>query len=100
MPLPPDEPNDEERLEELPEDGQTPFSPADPERNDEVRDSDGPAEPARLDDTHPDTDSDIEGEDVYEEGIAGAAGVSEPNAGNTVVSYDETKDRRRKGKNA
>jgi len=71
----PDEPNEEERLEELPEDNQTPFSPADPVLDDTA------AEPVaeKLDDTHPSTDANIEREDVYENGLPDAAGVNEPN---------------------
>ncbi|HEX7368262.1 MAG TPA: hypothetical protein VF261_01235 [Candidatus Saccharimonadales bacterium] len=85
--MPPDEPNEEERLEQLPEDGQTPFSPADPLRGPDAGGDDDRQAAEKLDDTHPDTDTDIQQEDVYEQGVPGAAGVSEPNAGNTVVDY-------------
>ena len=94
MPLPPDEPNEEERLEKLSGDEETPFNPGGPIRDDEERDSDD-IRPQRLDDTHPSTDTDIEAEDVYEEGVAGAAGTEEPNAGNAVVNYDPDKDERK-----
>jgi hypothetical protein len=80
----PDEPNDEEKLEELPEDGQTPFSPADPEVDDELHDEEEPIH-EHLDDTHPSTDTDVQREDIYENGIPDAAEAREPNEGNTVL---------------
>ena len=107
MPLPPDDPNDEERQEELPEDGQTPFSQPDPvsadpaasddddqlvTTEDETVGIDGGSQPSTLDDTHPVTDSDVEEEDVYDEGISGAANAEEPNAGNAVVGYNPDED--------
>jgi len=70
----PDGPNDEERLEELPEDNETPFAPADPTLDDTAEEPVG----ERLDDTHPSTDTNIQQEELYEEGVAGAAEVSEP----------------------
>ncbi len=92
----PDEPNDEERLEEVSEDdGETPFRPA----------SDVPGQfvdlagfdREELDDTHPVTDaaSNIEEEEAYDEGEAGAAEAREPNAGSAVLGYDPSKDKRR-----
>lgn len=84
----PDEPTDEERQEELPQDNQTPFQPAEPSRDDTV-----PADPAsqqqasQLDDTHPVTDTNVDPAELYDEGVSGAAEASEPNAGNTVVGY-------------
>ena len=85
--MPPDEPTDEEREEELPEDGQTPFSAADDELDEDVDDV-GEIVTKHLDDTHPDTDTDLQQEGIYQDGLADEAGVSEPNAGNTVLSYD------------
>jgi len=83
----PDEPNDEERQEKLPEDGETPFRPADPELDDTDRTSEGGAVTQQLDDTHPVTDTDMQPGDEYGEGIANAAGVgSRPDKG-TVLSY-------------
>lgn len=79
----PDEPNDEEKLEKLPEDGQTPFSPPRPIGDDSTDDN----RPQRLDDTHPDTDDGVEPEDEYENGLSSAAGASEPNAGNAVTGW-------------
>lgn len=78
----PDEPNQEERLEELNQDYETPFRPA---KND-------------FDTTHPVTDSgsNIQPEELYEEGVAGAVEASEPNAGSAVMGYDPESDQRRK----
>ncbi len=96
MPLPPDEPNDEEREEELPGDeGTTPFSAGGPIRDDESKDPED-ARAEHLSSTHPVTDDDIQQEDVYEEGLAEAAGAEEPNAGNAVVNYDPDKDKRKR----
>ena len=98
MPLPPDEPNDEEALEKEAEDGETPFRPADPGdvRTDAAdHDLGREAARARLDDTHPDTDAELEDQDLEDAGISGAADAEEPNAGNTVEGYDPDKDRRR-----
>lgn len=84
--MPPDEPNDEERLEELPADDGTPFDfPSErvrtPER-DGVED-----ERDALDSTHPATDSNLQQQEIYDEGLSGAAEAREPNAGDTVLSY-------------
>jgi hypothetical protein len=81
--MPPVEPNDEERQEELPQDNQTPFNPATPTADDS-------GQPAKLDPTHPVTDSNIQPEEVYEEGVPGAAEASEPNAGNDVTAASPT----------
>lgn len=87
----PDEPTDEERQEELPQDNGTPFQPAAPApdptggvTNDPVAQasSDG-----ALDDTHPATDTNVQTEEQYDEGVAGAAEAQEPNAGNAVAGY-------------
>ncbi|MDB5169021.1 MAG: hypothetical protein JWO41_377 [Candidatus Saccharibacteria bacterium] len=61
----PDEPNEEEKLEELPEDNGTPFSPPDDAAD-------------KLDDTHPVTDTNIDPQEVYDEGLPGAAEAKEP----------------------
>jgi hypothetical protein len=83
----------------LPEDYDTPFSDPDDIANDttddelvEQRRSDA------VDDTHQvfDSASDIEPEERYDEGLAGAAEVEEPNAGNTVTGYNPDKDTRKK----
>lgn len=72
----PDEPTDEEREEELPQDGDTPFRPAD---DNTATSNDLPTtqpQPA-LDDTHPATDTDIAPEEVYDSGVSKAAEASE-----------------------
>ena len=90
----PDEPNDEERLEELPGDeGQTPFTPAAPGRDDTRSAGSDPAlaDDQQLDDTHPVTDSGIDSQELYDEGVSGAAEAQEPNSGedgDAVVDYN------------
>ncbi len=74
--MPPDEPNAEEKLEELPEDGETPFRPA----------------PGSHNDTYPTTDTEQDRTELYQQGVD----VQEPNAGNAVEGYDPTKDHRLK----
>lgn len=72
--MPPDEPTSEEQLEQLPEDNDTPFRPADPPLDDSIN---TPTQ-QHLDDTHPATDTSLDSDELYQEGIAGAAGVSDP----------------------
>jgi hypothetical protein len=84
----PDEPNAEERLQELPQDNGTPFQPAPPAPDDATQ-TDQQVENARLDDTHQVTDTNIDPHELYDEGVSGAAEASEPNAGNAVVGYTE-----------
>lgn len=72
--MPPDEPTSEEQLEQLPEDNDTPFRPAEPTLDDSVN---TPTQ-QHLDDTHPATDTGIDSDELYQEGITGASGVSEP----------------------
>lgn len=87
--MPPDEPNEEERLEELPEDNGTPFQPAPPNRDDTGAGDDNnlQADDNKLDDTHPVTDTDIDRQELYDEGLPGAAEAHEPNPGNDVTGY-------------
>ena len=71
----PDEPNQEERAEQLPQDGQTPFQPADPNpgttgSSDPVTQNAGQDE---LPSDHPATDTGIDGAELYDEGVGGAA---------------------------
>ena len=75
--MPPDEPNEEEKLEELPEDNETPFRPADPVRDEGVVPDDN-SQPPTLDDTHPVTDTNIDPHELYDEGVSGAAEAEEP----------------------
>jgi hypothetical protein len=63
----------------LPEDNDTPFSPT--------------HKPSKRDDTHPATDTNVEPEEVYEEGLTGAAEIEEPDHGNAVVDFDPITER-------
>lgn len=67
----PDE-TDEEREEKLPGDAERPFTPA---SNDKSYD------------TRPETDSNMDSTEVYQEGVAGVAGIEEPNKDDTVVNF-------------
>jgi len=92
MALPPDEPNDEEELEELPDDYDTPFNIPD---DDQVDIADGRGEAAKrplLDDTHPSTDANIELSEAYHAGLSNTANASEPNATDNVIGYDDLDD--------
>ncbi|HVW23205.1 MAG TPA: hypothetical protein VHB51_01845 [Candidatus Saccharimonadales bacterium] len=91
--MPPDEPSSEEQIEQLPEDNDTPFSPADPPRDpDAEADDDRQLEETRVDDTHPVTDTDIDQDEMYDAGLAEASGEIEPNAGSDVVGYTPPDD--------
>ena len=72
--MPPDEPNYEEDLEELPEDGETPFRSA----------------TNQADNAYPSLDTDQDETEIYQQGID----LKEPNSGNTVEGYDPSKDGR------
>lgn len=86
--MPPDEPNDEERIEQLPEDGETPFQPAEPPRDpDAEADDDRQEAETHFDDTRPETDTNVQAEEAYDAGLADASGTEEPNAGSDVVNY-------------
>lgn len=74
--MPPDE-TDEERKQKLPGDDNTPFGPA------------------ASDDGHfqrPETDSNIDSTELYQEGIDGAAGIVEPNKNDAVKGYKNQDD--------
>lgn len=93
--MPPDEPNEEEALEKLPEDYDTPAAPATPVRddpNDQNLDREMFGERQTKD--HPSEDTDQDFAEIYNEGTE----VQEPNAGNAVEGYDPKKDQRRKGR--
>lgn len=66
--MPPDEPNEEEALEELPEDGETPFRPAAATRDD-TKPADDASQGQPPDDTHPVTDTDVDQQELYDQGI-------------------------------
>jgi hypothetical protein len=87
----------ESLIQPLPEDNDRPFSAPtdaidDPTADLEVREQSG-----NLDPTHQATDSatDLDSQQLYDEGLAGAAEASEPNAGNAVVGYDPDQDQRK-----
>lgn len=92
MVLPPDEPNEEERLEQLPQDYDTPFHMPD-EKKVDIADSPGntPQRP-ELDDTHPATDSNFEISEAYQDGMAATADASEPNPNDAVIGHDDFDD--------
>ena len=69
--VPADDRVDDSTIDPLPEDNQTPFSPADPSLD--AQDTNEP-----LDSTHPATDSGIQPEEVYEAGLDDAAEATEP----------------------
>lgn len=89
----PDEPNDEERLEELPGDeGQTPFTPAGASRDDAAEpDSDRQVEELDEDDTEPVKDTDVDATEIYQQGQEQVGS----NQGSDVVGYDPDSDQRR-----
>lgn len=93
----PDEPADEDRLEQLPEDHETPFRPAEDASDDAALDVEQRQAGGVLDDTHQVTDTNLDPQEIYDEGYAGAAEASEPNAGNAVIDYNPDEDSRRAG---
>lgn len=87
----------ESLVEPLSEDNSTPFSaPTDPV-DDPAADLDRREQADRLDPTHQATDSatNLDSQQLYDEGLSGAAEASEPNAGNAVVDYDPEHDQRK-----
>lgn len=71
------EPNDEEKAEQLPQDYSTPFSPPS-----------GVADNA--DDTHPQADTNVDTQEHYDEGIAGAIGIDQRDS-QGILGYDPDK---------
>jgi hypothetical protein len=96
MVLPPPEPNDEEELEELPEDHDTPFSPPDDSQPSDDATGDNQQQ-GTIDPTHPATDTNIEEEELYDEGLSGAAEAEEPKTADTVVGYHKPGSDKDKG---
>ena len=95
--MPPDEPTDEERQEQLPQDHETPFRPAsDSQGTVTTGEETVVTPPGPLDDTHPATDTNIDPGELYDEGVAGASEAGEPNSGNAVKGYtpDDEQDPR------
>lgn len=85
---------DNQMHDPLPEDNATPFSPPTSPRTDPAQDLPREIESTEIDDTHPVTDSNIEAQEVYDEGVSGAAEAVEPNAGNAVAGYNPEEDER------
>jgi len=74
-----DEPNNEEKEEQLPQDYSTPFSPPSG-----VQDT--------TDDTQPSADSGLDVQEHYDAGISAASGAQDPgNKG--ILGYDPKKDK-------
>lgn len=93
--MPPDEPNDEEALEKLPEDGDTPAHEATDSRDDlGDQNLDREIRGERSGKTYPSRDTDQDSAEIYDEGTD----VEEPNAGNAVEGYDPDADERKSGK--
>lgn len=90
----PDEPVEEERSEQLPNDHETPFRPAEDAMNADVTEPERRHDRVTLDDTHQVTDTNMQSEEVYDEGYSGAAEANEPSEGNAVVAYDPSRDQR------
>jgi hypothetical protein len=78
----------------LPEDHDTPFSPPDSPRTDPTEAVQRDVAAGQLSDTYPATDTNVQPEETYDEGLSGAAEASEPNAGNAVVDYNPEDDER------
>lgn len=74
--MPPDEPTDEERLEKLPNDFDTPFN---------IPDDGG-------DPTHPETDSNVELSELYQEGIDGGGRQTTAPDDDDVARYNPDGD--------
>ncbi|HVS58119.1 MAG TPA: hypothetical protein VHD60_00045 [Candidatus Saccharimonadales bacterium] len=86
--MPPDEPTDEERLEQEAQDYDTPFHPADPNPPDTAGDESRTERAAEPGSTYPQGDSNVQKEELYDAGEGAAMGVPEvPNVGNAVTDY-------------
>lgn len=86
----------ESLVQPLPQDNAMPFSsPTDPV-TDATSDVSARTQDGQLDPTHQATDNatNIDSQQLYDEGLAGAAEASEPNTGNAVVDYDPAHDER------
>lgn len=80
--------NSDDNIKPLPEDNDPPFSPPSPPVDDDDDDM-----PDKLDDTHPATDTNIQPEEVYEEGLSGAAEVKEPSEKEATGNYSPEEDK-------
>ena len=99
--MPPDEPTEEEQLEELSQDQQTPFTPADPNPSTTGNTSDPlvQADDAEeIHDTHPQTDVNIDSAELYDEGLSGAVEVEDSSAQSAVTDYTPPADKNEEDK--
>jgi hypothetical protein len=81
---------DENAQSPLPQDGDTPFTPATSPQDDTAEDNlPREIDVTHLDDTHPSTDTNVDPMEAYDEGLPGAAEASEPNAGNAVIDKED-----------
>lgn len=69
----------EHLVPQQPQDNDTPFSPPDSPIDDPSQDLDDRTHDARLDPTHPATDTNLDSQEVYDEGLSGGAEAEEPN---------------------
>jgi hypothetical protein len=81
--MPPDEPNPEEQQEELSQDYQTPFSPP----SDVGGATSAPGSAQTSYPTDPATDTNIQEEELYDEGPYGAAELPDPDVPHDVIGY-------------
>lgn len=89
--MPPVEPNEEEQQQELPQDnGQTPFQPAAPAPDDATIDPQT-AVPPPIDNTHPATDTAVDKQELYDEGVSGAVEIQEPSE-TAVTGFQEPEE--------
>lgn len=90
----PDEPTDEERLEELAQDNETPFRPADlnPPVTGNTTDPVVQAAGTDIPDDHPQTDTNMQPEEQYDEGVSGAAEVEDTSGQSAVTDYTPPKE--------
>jgi hypothetical protein len=93
----PDESINEDRIEQLPQDGETPFQPADPNPSTTGNTTDPLVQgtDTELPDDHPATDASMDETELYDEGISGAAEVedqSNQSAVTGLVSEDDETD--------
>lgn len=85
----PNEPTQEERLEELPEDNGTPFQPADPNPSATGSTTDPlvASEGAELPIDHPSTDASVDSAELYDEGVSGAVEVEDTSGQSAVADF-------------
>lgn len=94
--MPPDEPTEEERQQELSQDQETPFQPADPNPSTMGNTTDPSVQGTATDlpDDHPATDTNLQPEELYDEGVAGAAEAEDRSGQSAVTGYTPPADDR------